>query len=214
MNTFKQTLLGIITITIFVLPSLKSFGMIIPVTGELVSDEITCSFDINFNNKLSLDGETQKTGHQDYLEIYAKGKFNLEIVEQGNKGGSYVSSNPDVLTFFSLSKKFGSIGLVAHNFLSGEEFYELEEGDIIHIKNGSSEIHAFRVSESLSYQAIEPKSVRSDFVDLETGEFLNTKELFMRTYGRSGKLILQTCIERDGNYEWGRYFIIAESIIL
>jgi hypothetical protein len=188
--------------------------MIIPVTGELVSDEITCSFDINFNNKLSLDGETQKTGHQDYLEIYAKGKFNLEIVEQGNKGGSYVSSNPDVLTFFSLSKKFGSIGLVAHNFLSGEEFYELEEGDIIHIKNGSSEIHAFRVSESLSYQAIEPKSVRSDFVDLETGEFLNTKELFMRTYGRSGKLILQTCIERDGNYEWGRYFIIAESIIL
>jgi len=212
MNTFKQTILGIITTTIFVLSSLQSSGMIIPVTGELVSDEITCSFDININNQVSLDGKIQKTGHQDYLEIYAKGKFNFEIVEQGNKGKSYVSSNPDVLTFFSLSKEFGSIGLVAHNFLTGDEFYKLEQGDIIHIKNGSGEIHAFRVSESLSYQAIEPESVRSDFIDLETGNSLNYKELFMRTYGQSGYLILQTCIEKDGNYEWGRYFIIAESI--
>jgi len=69
MNTFKQTILGIITITIFAMSSLKSFEMIIPVTGELVSDEITCSFDINFNNQVSLDGKTQKTGHQDCLEI-------------------------------------------------------------------------------------------------------------------------------------------------
>jgi hypothetical protein len=75
---------------------------------------------------------------------------------------------------------------------------------------GDGRVAAFLIKEILRYQALEPESSYSRFVDLENNNILTTTELFTRVYNRPGKVILQTCISRENNLSWGRLFIIAE----
>jgi hypothetical protein len=75
---------------------------------------------------------------------------------------------------------------------------------------GDGRTETFIVRRFLRYQALSPDSVKSDFVDLETGEFLTTSQLFLKVYNRPGDLVLQTCIYAEGDTSWGRLFIIAE----
>ena len=59
-------------------------------------------------------------------------------------------------------------------------------------------------------QAIDPRSPSSDFVDLASAEYLSAGDVFNRYYTGSYPLILQTCIEQNGDSFWGRLFLVAE----
>ncbi|HRJ74870.1 MAG TPA: hypothetical protein PLX90_02685, partial [Anaerolineales bacterium] len=52
----------------------------------------------------------------------------------------------------------------------------------------------------------------SNFIDLNTQEFLTAEGLFNKVYRGDFHVTLQTCIEKDGDLSWGRLFIIAKPI--
>jgi hypothetical protein len=60
------------------------------------------------------------------------------------------------------------------------------------------------------YQATDPSSVFSNFIDLDTGQRLSAGDLFAKMYEGTKHVTLQTCITERGNSTWGRLFVIAE----
>lgn len=146
------------------------------------------------------------------LGISSPGTFSYTIVNQPQGNAGFVSYDPDSLTKFQLAEKYGSIGLLAHNYLAGHQFFLIDIGDrlVLEMNNGSS--RDYHVISIKKYQALNPYSPYSEFIDLSNNERITASKLFMDTYGSGNKLILQTCIEQNGVDAWGRLFVIAESL--
>ena len=60
--------------------------------------------------------------------------------------------------------------------------------------------------------ALEPNNPYSNFVDLSNNQVLNAVDLFMEVYANEGTVVIQTCIEKNGEPSWGRLFIQAVPI--
>jgi len=69
-------------------------------------------------------------------------------------------------TQFSMAAQFGSIGLLAHNNLSGRSFSKLELGQEVRLVYGGGKVEYFVITEILQYQALQPTSQWSEFRDL------------------------------------------------
>jgi hypothetical protein len=145
--------------------------------------------------------------------IYVRDVLAEKVVYQPNGGPTFISSRPNTLTVFGMASNYHSTGLLAHNTLAGAEFSMLEPDQIVYLIYGDGMIEPYIIREFLRYQALEPNSVTSAFVDLETGETLSVAKLFLNVFDRPGDLILQTCIYADGEDSWGRLFIIAEPYV-
>ncbi len=145
--------------------------------------------------------------------IYVKDVLANEIVQQPPGNPGYISREVDTVTQFGLASQFGTIGLLAHNSIAGIAFFNIVAGDIIYLIQSTGELKAYSVSEIQRYQALIPTSQYSDFVNLNDPQsVISAQTLFLRTYGRGGVLVLQTCIEEAGESSWGRLFIIAEPL--
>lgn len=185
----------------------------IPVTNfhyqdHLVSPTRSKDFSLtSFMVNVAKSGSTQIAG------IYADRNFAFSITQQPASQPGFVSTTPDVVTQFSLASNYGSIGIVAHNYLAGTSFFNLKSGQELFLVHGNGKIDRYAVTEIRQYQALTPNSPYSSFVNLSAPDVTITyKQLFYETYGLDGHLILQTCIEKDGSDSWGRYFVIAEKI--
>jgi hypothetical protein len=102
-------------------------------------------------------------------------------------------------------------GLLAHNFLAGAHFYDLEIGQKIWLIEDKDQMHGYQITDIHQYQRVD----RDDgdlFIDLETKISLDTSEIFDRYYAGEPHLTLQTCLENEGDPSWGLTFIIAEPI--
>lgn len=132
--------------------------------------------------------------------LVAQGHFAFPIVQQPKSNPWYVSPYPNEITQFS---KATNVTLLAHNYLAGEEFYELEIGDRLFIQN-DSHLSGYSVYAIDYYEIINPKLYRN----LETGKVLGANSIIERYY-RDTDLTLQTCIERGGNYKWGIMFVVG-----
>ena len=143
--------------------------------------------------------------------LYADDVFALNVVQQPSGNAGYVStSGYNVVTQFGMASSYGSIGMLAHNYLAGSYFSNLSSGSEIFVIYGDGSTVNYTVSEVRKYQALTPSSAYSNFVDLSNpSETLTSSDVFFDTYGTSGALILQTCISKDGNSSWGRLFVIA-----
>ena len=126
----------------------------------------------------------------------------------GNPG--FVSQAADVVTQFSMAAEVGNIGLLAHNHLAGQAFFNLSVGDEVRLVYGDGKIEYFTVSELLQYQAIQPYSPYSEFRDLESGVTINAEEMFRKVYRGDRHVTFQVCIEENGIGAWGRLFVIAQ----
>jgi hypothetical protein len=146
--------------------------------------------------------------------VYVPGVFGLPVVQQPGDQASYVSDQDDTVTQFSSVSPYGSIGLLAHNYLSGERFFGLGEGQEVVILHGEGHQERYRIKKIDRYQALTPTSVYSNFIDLAdpTQAIITAGELFNRIYTKPDQLVFQTCIEANGNPSWGRIFITAERI--
>ena len=142
--------------------------------------------------------------------LYVPDLFAAPVIQQPDGDHEFVSPSQNTLTQFSLASRFGSTGLLAHNYLAGERFFLLEEGQKFYLIYGDGQIAAFRVKEIQSYQALDPNSTASPFLSMENGALLTTSDLFLEVYNRPGSVILQTCILKDNDPSWGRLFVIAE----
>lgn len=143
--------------------------------------------------------------------IYVPAEFAFQIVQQPERDPGFVSNAQDLVTEFRLANPYNTIGLLAHSHLAGIYFFSLAGNQPIIIIYGDGRLAHYTVTRTLTYRALSPNSTQSTFEDLQTpGMYLSAVELFDQTYGKPGKkLVLQTCIPKDGNSSWGRLFIIA-----
>ena len=142
--------------------------------------------------------------------LFVNDQMAFPVIYQPAGDPGFVSLKAGTVTLFSMTSTYGSIGLLAHNHLAGAQFFQIQPGQVLTLVFGDGSTRPYRVSRTLSFQALAPDSPYSDFVDLASGETLNATDLFMRTFGQAGSLVLQTCIARDGKASWGRYFVIAQ----
>jgi hypothetical protein len=146
--------------------------------------------------------------------VYVNDLFALPIVQQSSSNAGYVSTEDNTLTQFGMVSQFGNVGLLAHNSLSGQLFTQLFPGMSLQLIHGDGQIEYFLVTHVYRFRATSPFSVTSDFVNLDTKEYLSATALFAKVYKGSRHVTFQTCISNDGNSSWGRLFVIAEPELL
>lgn len=135
------------------------------------------------------------------------------ITQQPSGNVTFVSSLKDYVTEFQIASSYGTVGLLAHNYLAGQYFFQILPGQEVALVYSDKRTQKFTVIEIQKYQALAPESPTSDFIDLATGKVLTAYQVFKKTYGsRPGRLILQTCIYGEQNPSWGRLFIIAQPV--
>jgi hypothetical protein len=206
----RISILSVAVIAVFILfiitPTIPVTGGIATSLDKLDRKPMVTDFD-GFIQTLGLKGGDEIVG------IFAQNKIALEVVQQPKSKDEYVSLINGTATQFRIASLYGSYGFLAHNFLSGDSFFTLEMGDEIQMIDANGKKYSYLVSEISSYEAIDPLSVHSDFIDLQTGERIRNLDLFYKIYDSDNRLVLQTCIEKDGDLEWGRLFVIAEPSI-
>jgi hypothetical protein len=144
--------------------------------------------------------------------VYVDGLFALPIVQQPGSNAGYVSTTDNTVTQFGMASQFGGVGLLAHNYLSGQYFFQLAPGMLIQLIYGDGHIEYFQVANIYRYQATSPYSVYSDFTNLDTQEYLTSTALFKKIYTGPRHITFQTCISENGNSSWGRLFVLAEPV--
>jgi hypothetical protein len=141
--------------------------------------------------------------------VHVENVLDLPIVQQPADQPYYVSDRNGEVTEFSMVENYGSIGLLAHNTLSGKQFSQLAVGQEIHLTYQNGRVDDFVVTQVLHYQALQPESISSSFRNLHEDETLTATELFNRAYVGGNRLVFQTCIAAEGDVSWGRLFVIA-----
>ncbi len=144
--------------------------------------------------------------------VYVPGFLALPVVQQPQGNTGFVSGKPQTVTQFQLAAQNDVVGLLAHNFLSGKEFYRLVEGLQVTLVMGDGSIERYRITGLNSYQKLSPGSNWSYYLDLETGEKYSTYQVFNQYYQGEHHLTFQTCLEKDGLETWGIIFIVAEPL--
>jgi hypothetical protein len=162
----------------------------------------------------SFQGETKPAISSDadatLRRITLEQEGDLPVVQQPEGNTNYVSSNDGEVTQFAAAASYGNIGLLAHNYLSGSSFSQLDIGHTVGLVYEDGRIEEFVVTEILRYQAVDPKNPYSSFINMENeNETLTVKQMFDRAYLGEHHLTLQTCIAAEGVSSWGRLFVIA-----
>jgi hypothetical protein len=120
-----------------------------------------------------------------------------------------VTDHPLATTLFSDSIFAGSIGLLAHSHLAGQFFSQIPLEQPVILVYGDGHTAAYQVDRLETYQALQPNDPYSQFASLLDGSRWTSQRLFTHIYGSGPNLILQTCLEKDGQSSWGRLFVIA-----
>ena len=154
----------------------------------------------DFSSQVANGNGSQITG------LYSENIFALAVVQQPSGQAGFVSTSANTTTQFKMA---AGLGFLAHNYLAGSNFFSLSGGGVITVVYGDGSTKSYRVANIRKFQALDPDSPYSNFIDLATGEQLSASDLFYQTYGISGQMVLQTCISANGNSSWGRLFIIA-----
>jgi hypothetical protein len=135
---------------------------------------------------------------------------NFPVVQQPADDTNFVSKNDGELTQFASASRYGNVGLLAHNYLSGKAFSQLRIGEEIQLVYSDGHVENFVVKEILRYKALDPKSPYSSFQNIDDkDEILTVGQMFDRAYEGGRHVTFQTCIAAEGNSSWGRLFIIA-----
>jgi hypothetical protein len=141
--------------------------------------------------------------------VYAPGLFSLPIIQQPDHNPIFVSNKHDRVTQFGSAARNGITGLLAHNYLAGGLFYKLAPGQPILIVYGNGATQRYQVVSIHRFQKLNPARLRSNLVDLSSGEELAAVEVFRRFYRGQHRLVFQTCLERNGRLDWGFLFVEA-----
>ncbi|MCJ7622229.1 MAG: hypothetical protein MUO76_01905 [Anaerolineaceae bacterium] len=158
--------------------------------------------------------ETVSTGQANVVTgVFVGDVLSLPVRQQLSGGAAYVSTEDDVATQFSMSSQYGSIGLLAHNNLAGELFFDLAAGQEVSIVYGDGTVERYVITETRHFQALSPYSPYSNFLDIDNNNAnYSATELFYEVYANVDTVVFQTCIGAEGIDSWGRLFILAELI--
>lgn len=160
---------------------------------------------------LSIFVSQLKNGQADQVRgVYVPEILAASVVQQPEGHNEFVSTRQNTVTQFGLASQFGSTGLLAHNDLAGASFSHLKIGQKIYLIYGNGQVSTFVVAEILRYQALNPNSITSTFVELDTRDLLKASEVFSKVYNRPGQMVFQTCISKGDELSWGRLFVVAK----
>jgi hypothetical protein len=149
-------------------------------------------------------------GGDTVIGIYVPGTLAMSVLQQPVGVPYFVSSQANVVTQFELASRYHNVGLLAHNYLGGAKFFQLEIGELVHLVRDDGSLQVYVVSEVLHYQALSPKSPTSDFRSLDySSGILSVQDLFYKIYAQRDRVILQTCLSENGILDWGRLFVVA-----
>jgi hypothetical protein len=163
-------------------------------------------------DRFSPPADTSSLADQVAVRVYVPGLFALPVVQQPEDDVLFVSSQPDKVTQFRRARSNGVTGLLAHNYLAGQEYYQLEIGEKIWIAYEDGNFQRFEVVSIQRYQKLEPRYRYSNYKELESGRVLSSTQVFNRFYKDRDWLIFQTCLKKGGNWSWGLLFVVAEPI--
>jgi len=151
-----------------------------------------------------------QSGEADVIQgVYVSDTLAFPVVQQPADDPYYVSNHDGEVTQFGTATQYGNIGLLAHNNLSGRSFSRLSVGQEVELVYGDGRIEKFVITEVLHFQALQPQSQQSTFLNLDNSETLSANQMFNRVYTGSHHLTFQTCIKANGNMSWGRLFVVA-----
>jgi hypothetical protein len=212
MKNFSRFFSVIFLLLNFLIP-VKASPAIIPVT-RVIQNDAASLYSLEPDPVLSSFVPAVYTGNQySVAGIYIQNVLDLQVVQQPASNPGFVSSEAYTVTQFGMAANYGSIGLLAHNNLAGNLFFNIDTDDTIILVYGDGRLEYYDVTEVREYQALSPYSPYSSFVDLSNpGQTLTFEDLFYDTYGIGGRVVMQTCIAQDGVDSWGRLFIIAEKL--
>jgi hypothetical protein len=144
--------------------------------------------------------------------IFIEDLFALPVIQQPKDQPAYVSNKDNLVTQFAMPNQYGVIGLLAHNYLSGKLFFELQTGDEVVVIYGDGHSSIYRITQTEQFQALNPLSPYSDFIDPTDviGTRMSSADLFNHIYTTPDHLVFQTCIDANGNSSWGRLFVSAK----
>ena len=142
--------------------------------------------------------------------LYVDGVMALRVVQQPQGNPAFISITDQTATQFQSAAPFNVVGLLAHNFLAGRDFFRLNVGQDLILVYGDGRLQHYRVTEIGDYQRLTLSDLRSDFVELSNNQKLTTDQVFAKYYQQPNRLTLQTCIEHDGVWDWGVRFITAD----
>jgi hypothetical protein len=213
---FKR-MVRITTLTVVLLASMFPFSQAkanIPVTADPIPAASTIETSTTKSSVIALsdfaaainDGKSVLRG------VYVPDVMAFRVIQQPKNQSGFVSTIRGLVTQFSMASDYGTIGLLAHNFAAGSEFSKVLVGNTVSVIYGDGTIKEFIVTKIARYQALQPNSTSSSFLDLETNEKLSAGTLFKAVYGGKAHLTLQTCIAQGKESSWGRLFIIAEPV--
>jgi len=143
------------------------------------------------------------------LWVGVSGVLANQILQQPEDNAIYVSNKPGYLTQFRQATVNGVTGLLAHNFLSGREFYNLNVGQKVSILYSDKRMRTYQVASIHRYQKLIPSLLDSGLLELESRKDMTSLEVFQRYYQGDHHVVFQTCLEGDGRLDWGFLFVIA-----
>jgi hypothetical protein len=144
--------------------------------------------------------------------VYVEGSLAFPVIQQPVDNGGYVSKDANVVTQYRAAARYGTIGLLAHNYLAGANFESLAVGKKVQIVYGNGRIDTYEITSIYRYQALQPNSGSSPFVNLADGKTYTAWDVFQLVYTGGDHITFQTCIESNGVSSWGRLFIIATTV--
>jgi hypothetical protein len=154
-----------------------------------------------------------QNGEADVLRgVYVSDVPALPVAQQPADDPNYVSRRAGEATQFSAASQYRNVGLLAHNNLSGKSFSQLAVGQKVRLIYGDGKVESFIVTEILHFQVLEPKSALSAFRSMSNDKVLSAQQMFNLVYSGPYHLTFQTCIKANGNWNWGRLFVVAMPI--
>jgi hypothetical protein len=146
--------------------------------------------------------------------VYIPQVLELKVVQQPANNPAYVDATLGHITQFKLAAQHGAIGLLAHNYLAGALFFTLSAGQEVDVVYGDGAIRRYTILVLRHFQALNPLSTASNFVDLDHQDSnqISNSDLFYQIYGQGDRVVFQTCITANGNTSWGRLFVIATPV--
>jgi hypothetical protein len=113
---------------------------------------------------------------------------------------------PDVAGQVSRFEQPAGLVFLAHSNLDGARFADIESGDLIHYyADGWQE---YRVTAIIEAQAVPPESTTPTLWIDSRG--YTVEEIHRLYFSDPDRLVLMTCLERDGVPSWGRLIVISE----
>lgn len=148
-----------------------------------------------------------KNGNGQITGVYVEKLMANPVIQQPQGNYEYISGDPNTLTQFMLTTP-EVIGLLAHNYLAGKLFFDINIGERIFVIDGYGGVSEYQVVEIDSFQVTKIDGVVK-YVNIHEHQILDTTQVFAKFYMGEQHVTLQTCIAKDGDPVWGRLFITA-----